>query len=217
MPPVSGWINWSREIWNCVVKNMSFVQNRVFDQSVVQKTERGEKIVLSQWELRFPKFTSFWTSPVEYAEIILRVPVVRNLLNVKLHCAETRPQPLLTLFTYISLLKQVKWVYSWKSYLPLSPNKPITSPLVQYPWRAESFKPSAITNTLLALYHFNINLKQYSYPEDDGSAFLQSIRNPKEKHCLGVCVFAEILSMRFLYRVKLLVLLRNVNLFYLQI
>jgi len=58
-------------------------------------------------EINIPKFSSFWTSSVGEAEMILRVSVVQILVTAKLHCVETRPQPMFTLFAQISLFKQV--------------------------------------------------------------------------------------------------------------
>ena len=67
---------------------------------------KGGKNVLSQRELTVPKFSFFWTSPVELADMILRVSVARNLLTTKLHCEETRQHSMFTLFTHFSLFKE---------------------------------------------------------------------------------------------------------------
>jgi hypothetical protein len=57
-----------------------------------------------EWELIFRKLPSFWTLPVEFTKMLLRVPAESSAALFK-----DKRMSLFTLFTQNSLFKQVIW------------------------------------------------------------------------------------------------------------
>ena len=101
LPAFCGWLYWWWGIWNYGLKNVSLI-NQAFQPIIATRAEM-DNVVLSQRELKVPKFSFSWTSPVEWAEMIFIVSVVRYLLTTKLHFAETRQHSMLTLFNVYTL------------------------------------------------------------------------------------------------------------------
>jgi hypothetical protein len=87
IPPPSGWLNWFKCMWSKTEETDKSVTNdglREFEESELWKAERGDSIVLSQWQLNFWRMVLYnRLSPVEDVTIIQMV--VWSLLgnNVK--------------------------------------------------------------------------------------------------------------------------------------